>query len=104
MGGGGAGRVFDFGIGGARSSETDILTRRRRKNDRVLRDKRDRLTEVGAAQLCKVHPIQQDTARSGIIEPQKQLNDRGLSCARWADKGDSFPRYDIKTDSIQVCF
>ncbi len=101
MRGGGAGGGLDLGVCGVRASEADVLSRRGGEDHRVLRHQRQMPPELRPRHLGQGQAVQRDAPRGRIVEPQQQLQHRGLARARRADQRDRLAGLDGEADPVQ---
>src|SRR3984957_4240162 len=67
----------------------------------VVGQERGRGAQVGRVEFRDVDPIEHHRAASGVVEPERKLEQRRFAGTRWADDGDSLPGSDAEADGAQ---
>ena len=101
MRGGGPGGRLHLGVGGIGAAEPDVFTGRPRKDHRILRHQRDGSPEIVPAHRFQVKPVYGHPPLLGVVEAQKQLQDRGLAGTGRPDKGHRLARCHHQINAVQ---
>ena len=77
--------LLNFGIGGIKPSETDILKNGIVKKETLLGHDPDLVVEGMERDITQINSIDQNTARLRIVKSHQQGKNRALACAACPD-------------------
>jgi hypothetical protein len=96
-----AGGLLDLLVGRAGGAEGDVLAHRRREEEGVLGDDRDRPAERGELHLADVDAVHQDATPGRVVEAGDESRERRLPRAGVPDDRHALPRLDLEVDVLE---
>ena len=93
-------RRHDLFLGGIRLAHGDILPDGPGLQPGILKHHAYAVPQVIPAHIPGIHPIQQNFAAVGVIEPHEQVDKSGFAAAGGADDGDALARLDAEVEVL----